>query len=49
MEESLSKRDAELIRACRVANEDPEVTAIEREMDALNDPIEEPWDEPAPR
>jgi len=36
---------SELVRACRLANEDSEVAAIEREMDAFQDPIEEPWDE----
>jgi hypothetical protein len=33
----------QLIRACEAANRDPDVLAIEREMDALNDEITEPW------
>lgn len=45
LEESLRRREAELVLACRLANEDPEVSAIEREMDAFQDTIEEPWDE----
>jgi aryl-alcohol dehydrogenase-like predicted oxidoreductase len=45
LEASLRQRDAELIRACQLANADPEVAAIEHEMDALNDAVEEPWDE----
>ncbi len=49
LEETLKKQQAELIRACQLANEDPEVAAIEREMDSLQDHIEEPWEEPSPR
>jgi len=40
---------SELVRACRLANEDPDVAASERETDALQDTIEEPWDESLPR
>ncbi len=48
LERSLSERDANLVRACELANEDPEVRTIEREFDALADRIEEPWsDSPA--
>ena len=42
-------REAEMVRACQLANEDPEVAAIELEMDGLEDTIEEPWDECPPR
>ena len=45
LEESLRRKEADLIRACRLANQDPEVAAIEAEMDALEERIEEPWDE----
>jgi hypothetical protein len=45
----IRRREAELALACRLANEDPEVAAIEREMDGLEDTIEEPWDECPPR
>lgn len=41
----LRRQQAGLIRACQLANEDPEVAAVEAEMNALNDRIEEPWDE----
>lgn len=42
----LQERDEEIIRACEIANADPEVQAIEREWEALiddKDRIEEPW------
>ncbi len=45
LEEALAKREAELVEACRLANEDPEVLRIEQEMDALQDAITEPWDD----
>ena len=32
----------QLIRACEAANQDPDVSAIEGEMDALTDEITEP-------
>jgi hypothetical protein len=49
LEQSLRRREAALVRACRLANQDPEAAAIEREMDAFEDRIEEPWDESPPR
>ncbi|HLH17026.1 MAG TPA: hypothetical protein VKX45_07385 [Bryobacteraceae bacterium] len=39
----LDERRQRLIRACDAANADADVLAIEREWDALDDPIEEPW------
>jgi hypothetical protein len=39
----VNERDRQLIRACDAANKDPDVSAIEREMDALTDEITEPW------
>ena len=41
--QKLNERDRRLIRACNAANQDPDVFAIERDMDALTDPIAEPW------
>lgn len=41
----LRRQQASLIRACQLANQDPQVAAIEAEMDALEDGVEEPWDE----
>lgn len=35
--EKLSARERVLARACAVANEDPEVRAIEKEFDAITD------------
>jgi len=43
--EKLQDRDRRLIRACDVANADPEVLAIEREWDALRDVVAEPWND----
>ncbi len=45
LEQSLRRREEDLIRACQLANREPDVAAIEAEADALVDPIEEPWDE----
>ena len=43
LSEKLAERDRELVRACEIANNDPEVEAMEREFDALPGTIEEPW------
>jgi hypothetical protein len=40
------EREARLIRACEIANQDPAVREIEKEFDALQDEIEEPWEGP---
>ena len=37
LHEKLSARDRLLVEACRTANNDPEVRAIEKEFDALTD------------
>jgi hypothetical protein len=39
----LRERDLELIRACDVANQDPDVAEIEKEFDDLRDEMAEPW------
>jgi Arc/MetJ-type ribon-helix-helix transcriptional regulator len=39
----LQERDLALIRACEVANEDLDVTAIEQEFDGIRDAMAEPW------
>ena len=41
--QKLQERDRQLIRACEVANRDPEVQAIEKEFDAISEKIREPW------
>jgi ubiquinone biosynthesis protein UbiJ len=41
--EKLEERDRALIRACEIANEHAGVRAVEREWDAIDDPIGEPW------
>ena len=38
----LRAREQQLIRACEIANRDPDVLAIEREWDELRDEIAEP-------
>ena len=49
LEKSLRDEEDALIRSCLLANQDPEVKAIEEEWDALRDAIEEPWSESSPR
>jgi hypothetical protein len=39
----LAERDAALIRACDLANQDMDVAEIEREFDGLGDEMAEPW------
>jgi Arc/MetJ-type ribon-helix-helix transcriptional regulator len=39
----LAERDAALIRACEVANQDQDVAEIEREFDEIGDEMAEPW------
>jgi hypothetical protein len=40
-----SDREAALIRACAIVNQDPAIREIEEELDALQDEIEEPWED----
>jgi hypothetical protein len=40
-----TEREKRLIRACEIANEDPELREIEKEFDALRDEIVEPWED----
>jgi metal-responsive CopG/Arc/MetJ family transcriptional regulator len=48
LEKSLQEEDEALIRACLMANVDPDIKAIEQEWDEIRDVIEEPWsDAPA--
>jgi hypothetical protein len=43
--EKLAEREKRLIRACEIANQDPDVREIEREFDALTDAMPEPWED----
>jgi metal-responsive CopG/Arc/MetJ family transcriptional regulator len=43
LSQRLDSEEKHLIRACEAANQDLDVQAIEREMDALTDEIAEPW------
>jgi hypothetical protein len=47
--DKLADREKRLIRACEIANQDPEIREIEKELDALTDEIVEPWDDAAAR
>lgn len=49
LEKSLREGDESLIRACLIANQDPDVKAIEEEWDEIRDAIEEPWNDPQAR
>ena len=49
LEKSLQEEEVALVRSCRLANQDPEVAAIEQEWDQIGDQIEEPWSESSPR
>ena len=45
----LQEREEALIAACDAVNADPELNLLMDDWQAAADPIEEPWDEPAPR
>jgi len=47
--EKLKERDEQLARAYDVVNLSRDIRAIERDFDAVEEGIEEPWDEPTPR
>jgi hypothetical protein len=39
----LAASDAELIRACEIANQELDVAEIEKEFDGIRDEMAEPW------
>jgi hypothetical protein len=45
----LKEREEALIAACDAVNADAVLNALVDEWQAVNDPIEEPWDESAAR
>ncbi len=48
LSEMLTKRDRRLIRACEIANNNPDIASLEQDLDMLQDDILEPWtDAPA--
>jgi hypothetical protein len=49
LEKSLREEEQALVRSCRLANQDPEVTIIEQEWEEIGDQIEEPWSESPPQ
>jgi len=49
LNEKLSARNRDLVEACRIANNDMEVRAIEKEFDAITEEAAESWTASAPR
>ena len=43
--DKLAEREKRLIRACEIANQDPKLRKIEKELDALTDEVPEPWED----
>jgi len=43
LSERLAEREQRLVRSCEDANQDSDVRTIEREFDALEDNLPEPW------
>jgi len=43
--DKLADREKRLIRACEIANQDPALREVEKELDALTDEIPEPWED----
>jgi metal-responsive CopG/Arc/MetJ family transcriptional regulator len=41
----LAEREKRLIRACEIVNADSDIKEIEKEFDALEDEITEPWED----
>jgi hypothetical protein len=39
MAENLNENDQQLVRACEAANKDPDLLAIEKEMETLTDEV----------
>jgi hypothetical protein len=39
----LAERDQQLIRACEIANAEPDAVEIEKEFDGIRDEMTEPW------
>jgi hypothetical protein len=39
----LEERDMALIRACEIADQDPDVVEIENDFDGISDKMAEPW------
>ena len=39
----LKERDVALIRACEIANQDLDVTEIEKDLDGIGEEMAEPW------
>ena len=46
LEHKLSRQDEDLVQACKQANADADSAALEKEMESIEDGIEEPWEAP---
>ena len=44
LEQKLSDQDEDFVRACRQANADADSSAVEKEMEGIEDEIEDPWE-----
>lgn len=49
LSDKLASQERQLVRACEIANQDPEVRAIEKEFDSIPGEIAEPWFQPPTR
>ncbi len=47
--EKPKERERQLVRACDGVNLSRDIRAVEREFDAIEEGVGEPWDEPTPR
>ena len=45
LSEKLGRREHELRQACRAANADPDIAAMEDEFDRIDNDITEPWND----
>jgi metal-responsive CopG/Arc/MetJ family transcriptional regulator len=49
LSKKLAKRERRLIRACKIANNNPDIASLEQDLDTLQDETREPWTHaPAP-
>ena len=49
LERKLSDQDEDIVQACKQANADADSTAIEKEMEGIEDGTDEPWEAPSSR
>lgn len=49
LRKTLQEREQALIAVCDAVNADPQLNELINDWQMVNDPIEEPWDGPAPQ